>query len=201
MHKCQCHYQCQYSIGLAVIFSVHFQECSQGPWWDSFACLLSAPRRPKTHIPCMLRMLELTADPVQEATKVDNSAHLQSKSVICHSVHRPWCQQSMKYITVNSDGGSNSCGSWTVGHWSRVCLERCPYVALALWENTWSTTKWQTKKKMVDNSVPNWACRWWKQLIMPCQGTVAQHRTVYMVACRGHLLLNTVCCYQFMVIS
>ena len=116
MHNRQCHYQCQYSIGLAVIFSVHFQECSQGPWWDSFACLLSAPRRPKTHIPCMLRMLELTADPVQEATKVDNSAHLQSKSVICQSVHRPWCQQSMKYITVNSDGDSNSCGWWTVGH-------------------------------------------------------------------------------------
>jgi len=32
-------------------------------------------------------MLELTADPVQEETKVDTSAHLQSKCVIRHSVH------------------------------------------------------------------------------------------------------------------
>ena len=28
VHNCQCHYQCQYSIGLSIIFSVHFQECS-----------------------------------------------------------------------------------------------------------------------------------------------------------------------------
>ena len=27
MHNCQCRYQCQYSIGLSVIFSVRFQEC------------------------------------------------------------------------------------------------------------------------------------------------------------------------------
>ena len=28
MHNYQCHYQCQYLIGLSIIFSVHFQECS-----------------------------------------------------------------------------------------------------------------------------------------------------------------------------
>jgi len=28
MHNCQRHYQCQYSIDLSIIFSVHFQECS-----------------------------------------------------------------------------------------------------------------------------------------------------------------------------
>ena len=44
----------------------------------------------------MLQMLELTADPVQEETKVDTSAHLQSTSVIRHSVHRTCCQ-SAKY--------------------------------------------------------------------------------------------------------
>ena len=41
-------------------------------------------------------MLELTADAVQEEMKVDTSAHLQSKNVIGHSVHRPRCQPSMK---------------------------------------------------------------------------------------------------------
>jgi len=76
-------------MGLAVIFSVHFQECSLlealGEMASLACCQLPAGRKPL--IPRMLQMLELTADPVQEETKVDTSAHLQSKSVIRHSVH------------------------------------------------------------------------------------------------------------------
>jgi len=73
MHNCQCHYQCQYSIDLSIIFSVHFQECSLpktlGETVSLACCQLPADQKPI--VPSVLQMLELTADPVQEETKVD----------------------------------------------------------------------------------------------------------------------------------
>jgi len=98
MHNCQCHYQCQYSIDLSIICSVHFQKSpllkTLSETVSPACCQLPADQ--KALIPRMLQMLELTADPMQEETKVDTSAHVQSKSVIRHSVHRPCCQQSTK---------------------------------------------------------------------------------------------------------
>jgi len=77
MHNCQCRYHYQYSIGLSIILSVHFQKCSLlkvlGETVSLACCQLPADQKPL--VPHMLQMLELTADPVQQETKVDTSAH------------------------------------------------------------------------------------------------------------------------------
>jgi len=54
MHNCQCYYQCQYSIDLSIIFSVHFQECSLlkvlGETVSTACCQLPADRKHTFHV-------------------------------------------------------------------------------------------------------------------------------------------------------